>query len=78
MSESVEDVMAEYKAGRFVVADPILGFGPRLIVLSDFTFWVDRLGELEVWCQLHGAVRKGTTVEIPTDEVLTVFILQWS
>jgi hypothetical protein len=78
MNEAAEDVMAEYKAGRFVVADPILGFGTRLIVLSDFTFWIDRLEALETWCQLHGAVRKGTTVEIPTDEVLTVFILQWS
>jgi len=78
MIEAAEDVMAEYKAGRFVVADPILGFGSRLIVLSDFNFWIDRLEELEAWCQLHGAVRKGTTVEIPTDEVLTVFLLQWS
>lgn len=75
---NTKDVMAEYKAGRFVVADPSLGFGTRLVVLSDFKFWADRLEALEAWCQLHGAVQKGATVEIPTDEALTLFILQWT
>ena len=73
-----EDIMAEYKAGRFVVANDDLGFGTRLIVLADFKFWVNNLDQLRAWCQLHGATQKGATVELPTDETLTLFVLQWS
>ena len=73
-----EDVMAEYKSARFVVAGDDLGFGTRLIVLSDFRFWIDNMDQLHAWCQLHGATKKGATVELPSDETLTLFVLQWS
>jgi len=75
---NTEDIMAEFKSARFVVVRPDLGFDPGLVVLSDLEFWIDRLGDLETWCQLHGAVRKGPTVEIPSDEILTLFALKWS
>ena len=78
MVMNTEDIMAEFKSARFVVVSPDLGFDPGLVVLSDLEFWIDRLGDLETWCQLHGAVRKGPTVEIPSDEILTLFALKWS
>lgn len=72
-----KDVMADYKSSRFVVVDPVLGFGSRTIVLADMYFWVKHHDALEEWCQLHTATIKGMTVELQSDEDLTLFTLRW-
>jgi len=73
-----EDVMAEYKSSRFVVVDPDLGFGTRTIVLSDIGFWTEHVDQLHRWCLTNCATQKGMTVELSSDETLTLFILKWS
>ena len=73
-----EDVMAGYKSRRFAIADDDLGFGSRLVVLTDLGFWVKNQERLQDWCQMHGATQKGMTVELPSDNTLTLFVLQWS
>ena len=74
----VEYLTAKYKSRRFVIADDDLGFGSRLVVLTDLGFWVKNQERLQDWCQLHGATQTGMTVELPSDNTLTLFVLQWS
>ena len=73
------DLNQELGAGRrFVVAPSELGFGSRLVVLSDFAYWVDHDAELVTWCERNNATMSGATVELATDQDLVMFLLKWS
>jgi len=72
-----EDVMAEYKSSRFVVVDPVLGFGSRTIVLADMYFWAKHHDELIDWCKLYSVKPAGMTVQFNSEEQVALFILRW-
>ena len=74
-----EDVFADWKKGRFVVADSSLIDLPEsnLIILSDVSFWNDNYDSLLEWCKNNNAVTRGMTVTCG-DHALTLFLLRWS
>ena len=73
------DLNQELGAGRrFVVAPFELGFGSRLVILSDFGYWVEHDAELVTWCERNNATMSGATVELATDQDLVMFLLKWS
>ena len=75
------DILAHWKTSRFVIAPDYIVADLdtlHLIVLSDFGFWSEHVDQLLEWCQTHGAKISGMTVEIPTDELLSMFVLRWS
>jgi hypothetical protein len=73
------DLNQELGAGRrFAVAPSELGFGHRLVILSDFAYWVEHDAELVSWCEFNNAILSGATVELSTDQDLVMFLLKWS
>jgi len=76
---SEQDLNQELGAGRrFVVAPSELGFGHRLVILSDFAYWVEHDAKLVAWCDRNNAIMAGATVELATDQDLVMFLLRWS
>lgn len=74
-----QDLNQDLGAGRrFIVAPSDLGFGSRLIILSDFGYWADHEAELVTWCNRNNAILEGATVELATDQDLVMFLLRWS
>ena len=74
-----QDLNQELGAGRrFAVAPGELGFGHRLVILSDFAYWVEHDAELVAWCERNNAIMAGATVELATDQDLVMFLLRWS
>ena len=73
------DLNQELGAGRrFIVAPVELGFGNRLVILSDFAYWSNHEPELADWCNRNNATQSGATVELSTDQDLVMFLLKWS
>ena len=73
------DLNQELGAGRrFIVAPVELGFGNRLVILSDFAYWSNHEPELADWCERNNAILSGATVELSTDQDLVMFLLKWS
>ena len=73
------DLNQDLGAGRrFAVAPSELGFGHRLVMLSDFAYWVEHDAELVTWCERNNAILEGATVELATDQDLVMFLLRWS
>ena len=79
------DIFASWRERRFVIADQPardhLGAYPpgHLIILTDFEFWADHVDQLISWCEQHALTpNSGMTLEIPTDELLTAFLLRWT
>lgn len=74
-----EDIFAEWKKNRFIIApSEIMHEDVHVIVLTDFRFWHSKSEELVTWCKQYNCTMQGMTVSIPTDDLLTVFCLQWS
>ena len=74
-----QDLNQDLGAGRrFAVAPEDLGFGNRLVILSDFAYWVEHDDELVAWCNRNNATLSGATVELATDQDLVMFLLRWS
>ena len=74
-----QDLNQELGAGRrFIVAPPDLGFGSRLVILSDFAYWSNHEPELADWSNRNNAILSGATVELATDQDLVMFLLRWS
>lgn len=66
---------------RFVVSDPVVSasFGTKyIVILSDLSFWLAHWEELESWCKSNGCKTEGVTVNVPTDQLMTLFSLRWS
>lgn len=75
------NIMADWQSSRFVIAADyiVADLNVRhLIVLTDMRFWSEHADQLAAWCETHGASVSGLTVEIPTDEILSLFVLRWS
>lgn len=74
-----DDIFADWKVNRFIIADSALhDFPGHLIVLSDVSFWANNADKLEEWCSKNGCSMQGMTVNIPDPKKLTLFILEWS
>jgi hypothetical protein len=74
-----DDIMAEFKRSRFVVAPGfMLDPGEHVVILSDFGYWNNHYDELEQWCKNHGGVIKGMGLTLPDSHTLTLFTLRWS
>lgn len=79
MKHISEDIFAEWKKRRFVLASQELHDDQgRLIILTDFAYWVDHLQELMEWCRENGGEINGSTVLFRNDEEVTAFVLRWS
>lgn len=78
--QKVIDILANWKTSRFIVADStVTGIESIIIiVLSDFNYWIPHFDALLTWCELYGGTVKGSTVELTTEEQLTMFALRWS
>lgn len=74
-----EDILADWKKNRFIIApSAIMHEDVHIVVLTDFAFWNSKSDELITWCDQYNCTMQGMTVNIPTDDLLTVFCLQWS
>lgn len=75
-----EDILADWKRNRFIVADSSLTDTEKhLIILTDIKYWAEHVDELVEWCEKNrGVTTSGMTVEIDNDKTLTHFILKWS
>lgn len=85
MDMTATDIFANWKNRRFVIADQpardFLGDDPpgHLVIFTDFKFWADHVDQLISWCEQHALAPNGRmTLEIPTDQLLTAFVLRWS
>ena len=73
------DIMHEWKQNRFIVADPNLGLGEIVVVLTDVKFWSDHVDEAIIWCHdTPGIVMKGMTVTCDSEQSLLLFLLKWA
>ena len=63
---------------RFMIAPKYLGFGPNLVVLSDYNFWGEHYEELIEWCKEHSGVVEGMTVNFSSADDVMLFALRWS
>lgn len=74
----VMDIFEGWKLSKFVVG-PVGMFGcSHVIVLTDIEYWNNNYDELAIWCDDNNCVQQGMTVDIPTDETLTLFCLKWA
>jgi hypothetical protein len=74
-------VVANTSKSRFIVADPAvaLDFGHSgIIILSDIGFWNEHFDQLQTWCRDNGAEQQGMTVNVPNEQVMTLFCLTWA
>lgn len=80
MNTANNDVFAEWKQQRFVVAPTELVDHPgtHLVILTDYMYWSANYAQLESWCQSNHCETRGMTVTIPNDTVLTAFYLSWA
>ena len=76
-----EDILADWKINRFIIADSVLHEDPgHLIILTDYKFWgaEETVDKLLAWCFKNKCKMQGMTLILPTDKLLTMFILEWS
>lgn len=74
------DVMAEFKNCRFVVApaDLLENPGEHVVILSDFEYWNDHYDELQDWVKQNNGFIQGMGLTLPDAPTLTAFCLRWS
>lgn len=76
------DIFHDWKRNRFVLA-PKFAYDTadtnieQMVILTNVAFWVGEMDNLISWCRENGCRIQGMTVEIPTEELLTVFCLRW-
>jgi hypothetical protein len=74
-----DDVMAEFKNRRFVVASAyVLDRTEHVVILSDIGYWSEHYEELMAWCNQHNSEVQGMGVTLPDSHTLTLFALRWS
>lgn len=74
-----DDIFENWKGQKFIIADRNLHDSKgHLIILTDYIFWTDHFDKLETWCNKNGGKIEGMTVNLPTDKLLTAFLLKWT
>ena len=73
-------VMDNWNQKRFIVTENDYEDSfDHLILLSDIAYWNSRYEDLVAWCRDNRSEVLGMTiVNIPDDDTLTLFILQWA
>ena len=73
------DILAEWKTNRYVIAGPDLHDfkGQHLIIMTDFSYWSFYADDCIKWCHENECEISGMTILIPTDSLLTAFVLRW-
>ena len=72
-----DDILADWKTRRFIITGLDIS-PPHIIILCDITYWTENYDEFGSWCNKNGCELSGMTVTIPSDEILTLFIVRWS
>lgn len=75
----MDDIFKEWKTSKFIVADPALHgeAGQHLIIMTDFSYWSFYSDECIAWCYANDCKISGMTILIPSDQLLTAFLLKW-
>jgi len=73
-----EDIFGSWKESRFIVAPHALVDDEKLVILTDYRYWIDHTDELLKWCTEYGAEAQGMTVVLPDEKTLMAFVLRWS
>lgn len=75
-----DDIMAEFKNRRFIVAPNHLldNPGEHVVILSDFEYWNDHYDELQDWVKQNNGFIQGMGLTLPDAPTLTAFCLRWS
>ena len=50
----------------------------HLIILQNYKFWQENVGELDQWLKANGGTRNGMTVSGLKPKQQTIFALRWS
>jgi hypothetical protein len=72
------DIFENWMHQRFIIAPDVLVDKEKLVILTDYKYWVDYTDELVAWCDANGAVTQGMTVVFPDEETLMLFVLRWT
>lgn len=74
-----DDLLSDWRQYKFIriITDDINVKCYHLIVLTDISFWAENVDALKEWCDEHECTTSGMTVQIPTDELYTLFCLRW-
>lgn len=76
-----DDIFADWKTGRFIVADSALTediTNKIVVVMTDFKFWAACADECLDWCKQYNCEIRGMTIEIPDQDTLLLFRLKWT
>jgi len=76
MSNNLNEELGQGR--KFILTPNHLGFGPNLILLSDYVFWSSNYAALEEWCERYGGTIAGMTVNFDNQQEVAMFILRWS
>ena len=76
----MSDIFEEWKTKRFIVAGPDLHDykNQHMIIMTDFSYWSFYADDCIAWCKENNCEIKGMTILIPSDSLLTAFMLKWS
>lgn len=78
MKQVTEDIFAEWKRNRFILANSVLNDREGLLViLTDFVFWASHIEELMEWCRIYGGEINGSTVYFSDQDQYLLFCLRW-
>lgn len=75
------DILADWKSNKFILVPPLLmpdGLDINyLVILTDINYWANCEDDLRTWCIEHECLVEGMTINFPTEEMLTLFVLRW-
>ena len=76
---NMDDIFEEWKNNRFVIAGSDLHEhkGHHLIIMTDFSYWSSHADDCIAWCLKNNCKVEGMTILIPSDTLLTAFMLKW-
>lgn len=76
---TADDIIADFKTNKFVIADEYMGYGSVTVVLTDLNFWTKFATELQQWISncTPTADMFGFTIDFKNQEDLLLFVLRW-
>jgi hypothetical protein len=60
----------------YIAEDPHYDLG-ELVILTDYSYWVSNLAELQKWCEEYDANLEGLTVSFKDHQSYVMFKLKW-
>ena len=81
LNKIIDEVTAmrnDFQDAKIIVSDQ-KNENYRVVFLSNYVFWATHYEELREWSQQYSGIKvRGMTVQIDSEELLTVFLLKWS